>query len=72
MSIVEYHHRGLHARSSDGGATFAVTDDAGKHVAALARMPWGKIKIIGEDTYSYDATALLKRLHGRRLDAGRV
>lgn len=40
--------------------------------AALARMPWGKIKIIGEDTYSYDATALLKRLHGRRLAADGV
>lgn len=72
MSIVEHHHRGLHARSTDGGATFAVTDDAGQHVAMLARMPWGKIKIIGEDTYSYDATALLKRLHGRRLAADGV
>lgn len=72
MSIVEHHHHGLHARSTDGGATFAVTDDAGRHVAMLARMPWGKTKIVGDDTYAYDVTALLKRLHGRRLAAGMV
>lgn len=62
MSIVEHHHKGLHARSVDGGATFAVTDDAGADVAMLARMPWGKFKIVGEDTYDREVPNLIKRL----------
>lgn len=58
-------HAGFTATSTDGGATFRVADEGGHYAAHIAKVSWGKYKLVGEDTYDWEVPTLLKRLAQR-------